>query len=42
MTLWVLHTHTQIGNLPMFHACGKLTAIPEIQVLPYCGETFNA
>jgi hypothetical protein len=45
MTLCVLyeHTHThKIRNLPMFYACGKLTAIAEIPVLPYCGETFNA
>jgi hypothetical protein len=48
MTQWFLlthtnrHTYTQIGNLPVFHVHGKLSAIAEVPVLPYCGETFNA
>jgi hypothetical protein len=40
MTLWVLHTHTQTRNLPIFNACGKLPARAEILVLLYCVDTF--
>jgi hypothetical protein len=33
-------THTKTQNMPNFNACGKLTVIAEIPVIPYCRDTF--